>query len=115
MHSIKFLFIVLVTLVLITDKSYSQINNPYEKEWKKVDDLSNKDLPGSAFVLVKLIYNKAKKERQDAQIIKSLIYMAGLQSEVREDNEIKSILEIEKEVLLNKEPATSILKSLLAG
>ncbi len=56
----------------------------------------------------------AKKEKQDAQVIKALVYMTGLQSENREDNEIFSIAEIEKEIATAKEPVSSILKSLLA-
>ena len=40
--------------------------------------------------------------------------MTGLQSENREDNEVHSIREIEKEIVGSKEPVTSILKSLLA-
>ena len=42
----------------------------------------------SAFAEVKKIYALAKKEKQDAQIIKALVYMAGLQRETREDNEM---------------------------
>ena len=40
--------------------------------------------------------------------------MAGLQQENREDNELFSISEIEKETSISKEPVTSIFKSLLA-
>ena len=40
--------------------------------------------------------------------------MTGLQSENRENNEIFSIKEIEKEIAGSKEPVTSILNSLLA-
>ena len=40
--------------------------------------------------------------------------MTGLQSENREDNEVLSIREIEKEIIGSKEPVTSILNSLLA-
>ena len=40
--------------------------------------------------------------------------MTGLQSENREDNEVLSIREIEKEIITSKEPAASILNSLLA-
>ena len=43
------------------------------------------------FTEVKKIYQLAKKEKQDAQVIKSLVYMTGLQTENREDNEVFSI------------------------
>ena len=51
-------------------------------------------------------YTLAKKEKQDAQVIKSLVYMTGLQTENREDNEIFSIAEIEKEIAVSKEPVS---------
>ncbi|MBK5273230.1 MAG: alpha-2-macroglobulin, partial [Bacteroidia bacterium] len=64
---------------------------------------------------VKKIYALAKKEKQDAQIIKSLVYMSDLQQENRENNQVFSINEIEKEIAESNEPVTSILNGLLAG
>jgi len=86
----------------------------YEAAWKKVEAFVEKGLPKSALTETKKIYDLAKKEKQDAQVIKSLVYMTGLQSENREDNEVFSIAEIEKEISISKEPVSSILKSLLA-
>jgi TonB-dependent SusC/RagA subfamily outer membrane receptor len=87
----------------------------YEKEWQKVDELiSKKNLPESALAEVKKIYALAKKEKQDAQLIKAVVYLTGLQQENREDNEVVGIKEIEKEISANKEPVVSIFKSLLA-
>jgi hypothetical protein len=87
----------------------------YEKEWKKADDFVNKGLPKSALTEARKIYDLAKKENQNAQVIKALIYITGLQNENREENEILSIEEIEKEITVSKEPVVSLLKSLLAG
>jgi len=87
----------------------------YEQEWKKIDELiTKKKLPKSALAEVKKIYALAKKEKQDAQLIKAVVYMTGLQNETREENEALSIKEVEKEIAISKEPVTSILKSLLA-
>ena len=47
-------------------------------------------------------------------MIKALIYMTGLQSENRENNEMLSIREIESEIINSKQPVTSVLKSILA-
>jgi hypothetical protein len=87
----------------------------YDKEWKTVDDLVKKNLPKSALAEVKKIYTLAKKEKQDAQVIKSLLYIIDVQSETREENPDSSIMEIEKEILVSQEPVVSILNSLLAG
>jgi multidrug resistance efflux pump len=87
----------------------------YESDWKKIDELiQKKHLPKSALAEVKKLYIKAKAEKQDAQIIKALVYMGSLQQENREENQKLAIKEIENELPVHKEPAASILKSLLA-
>ena len=108
-----FLTVSLFSLFAMKAGSQQPIKN-YDNEWKKVDAFNKKELPKSALAEVKKIYVLAKKEKQDAQVIKSLVYMTGLQSENREDNEVFSIAEVEKEISLSKEPVTAILKSLLA-
>src|SRR5260221_1676454 len=119
MQSFKtFFLIVSLAGLFINTNGQNPIKN-YEKELKKVEELAKKNLPKSALAEVKKIYNLAKKDGsagspQDAQIIKSLVYMTGLQQENREDNEVLSINEIEKEITTSKEPVTSILNSLLA-
>jgi hypothetical protein len=105
---------ILIFALLGTNASSQQRVKSYEKEWKKVEEFVKKELPKSALAEVKKIYVLAKKEKQDAQIIKSLVYMTGLQDETRDDNEIFSISEIEKEITGSHEPAVSILNSLLA-
>ena len=42
----------------------------YEPEWKKIDSLAARGLTKTALAEVKKIYDKAKKEGQDAQVIK---------------------------------------------
>jgi hypothetical protein len=108
------LFAILCSILFSTRSSAQTIKN-YEAQWKKIDELiKKKNLPKSALEEVKKIYSLAKNEKQDAQVIKSLVYMVGLQQENREENEIQAIKEIEKEIAINKEPAASILRSLLA-
>ncbi len=108
-----FLFATLFSLFTMNANSQTAIKK-YEPEWKKAEDYVKKNLPKSALTEVKKIYQLAKKEKQDAQVIKALVYMTGLQTENREDNEVFSIAEIEKEIATSKEPVTAILNSLLA-
>lgn len=86
----------------------------YEQEWKKAETFAQKNLPKSALEQVKKIYVMAKSDKQDAQIIKSLLYIATLQSATRENNFQLSIKEFEKEILTAKQPARSILQSIVA-
>ncbi|HEY0059410.1 MAG TPA: MG2 domain-containing protein, partial [Flavisolibacter sp.] len=98
--------------------SFSRVfaqSGDYEAQWKKVDDLLfTKKLPQSALAEVKKIYEQAKKQSKTAQVIKALVYMTDIQDEIREENELKSIAEVEKEIATAKEPAASLLKNLLA-
>ena len=97
----------------MSSQSQPVIRN-YEKEWKNVDALAKKGLPKSALTEVQKIYALAKKDKQDAQVIKCLIYKMGLAAENTENNQELAIANLEKEVATSREPATSLLKSLLA-
>ncbi|MFL5810565.1 MAG: alpha-2-macroglobulin family protein, partial [Flavisolibacter sp.] len=97
------------------ENASGQVKN-YEAQWKKIDELVQKNqLPKSALAEVKKIYTQAKAEKQDAQVIKALVYMIRLQEENQEDAELLSIKQIEKEIPTSKEPAASILNNLLAN
>ena len=59
---------------------FAQLKNNYEQQWKKIDSLiTKKGLTQSALDEVDKIYASAKKEKNDAQVIKSLLYRMGLQ------------------------------------
>src|SRR6185436_14892104 len=108
-----FLLISLSALMMMNAHGQGPVKK-YDAAWKKVESLVGKSLPQSALAEVKKIYQLAKKEKQDAQIIKSLLYIAGLQAENRENNEVFSIKEVEKEIAGSKDPVSSIFNSLLA-
>ncbi|MBI3137807.1 MAG: alpha-2-macroglobulin [Sphingobacteriales bacterium] len=116
MQQLRNLFLLLPLIcVLVMNSNSQQPVKTYEKEWKKVTDLSQKALPKSALAEVKKIYTLAKKDKQEVQVIKSLVYIAELQSVTREENEPLSISEMEKELKQVTEPGSSILKSIVAG
>lgn len=106
---------ILIFICLIRSGSAQMPVKNYAAQWKKVESFIEKELPKSALEEVRNIYAMAKREKQDAQVIKSLVYIMDLQQQTREDNEIQSIAEIEKEIVASKEPVTSLLKSMLAG
>lgn len=88
----------------------------YDSLWKKVIELSDKKgLPKSALAEVNRIYALAKKEKQEAQVIKALVYRITLE-EKNNDNDAseKAIQVLEKEAATATEPARSILYSILA-
>ena len=110
------IFLSLSTLFCMsaTNSSGQSPVKKYEKEWKAVQAQLDKRLPASALAEVKKIYALAKKEKQEAQVIKALAYQLTLQSENREDNDLASIREVENEIKTAVQPARSILNSLLA-
>ena len=115
MHLFRKNILILFISCLFGSLAYTQtpVKN-YEKEWKKVEEFTKKNLPKSALIDVKKIYSLAKTDKQDAQIIKSLVYMVDLQSENRENNDVLSIKEMEKEIIASSQPAKSVLQSLVA-
>jgi hypothetical protein len=86
----------------------------YEEQWKRVTAFVQKSRPASALKEVKMIYEQAKKDKQEVQVIKALIYMNNLQSENQENSELLSISNLEGEIINSNEPAKSILQNILA-
>jgi hypothetical protein len=109
-------FVVLLTLTFFSMRAFSQEQvKTYNAQWKIVDAYLLKALPQSALQEVKKIHLLAKKDKQEAQVIKATLYMIDLQNETRENPEIAAIQELEKEISESSEPAKSILNSLLAN
>ncbi|MET0462468.1 MAG: alpha-2-macroglobulin family protein [Chitinophagaceae bacterium] len=111
--SLLTLFAALFSLIAMNSNSQTPVKN-YDPAWKKVEGFVNKNLPASALAEVKKIYELAKKEKQEAQVIKSLIYITSLQEQTRENNTVLSISEIEKEIPGTSGTTKALLNSLLA-
>jgi uncharacterized protein YfaS (alpha-2-macroglobulin family) len=87
----------------------------YDKEWKQVDSFIKKaGLTESALTAVNNIYSLAKKEGNDAQVIKALLYRAELQQYKEEEAVKKNILQLETEITASKEPVRAVLQSITA-
>jgi uncharacterized protein YfaS (alpha-2-macroglobulin family) len=109
------IFLVLCSLFLITATAQQKMNT-YEKAWKKIDSLIQvKGLPQSALTEVNKIYTQAKQEKNDAQLIKALIYRAQLRDIKEEEPQYGTIKELEAEAAKVTEPARSILQSITAS
>lgn len=68
----------------------------------------------SALAEVNKIYTVAKKEKNDAQMIKALLFRMNLQQAKEENAGQKNIWELEKEINSASEPARSVLASIAA-
>jgi len=90
------------------------MKDDYKKLWFKADSLQSKGLPESAIEVVKIIYTKAKTENSTDNFIKAVIYKLKLEAEVSEDDYIKEIGDLDKEIAEAHFPAKPILQSMSA-
>src|SRR5664279_2486240 len=89
----------LTSVILICYQSfYGQSSFPYESEWKLIDSLINKkNLPKSALTEVNKVWAAAKKDKDEAQWVKAIIYQNQLLS--FEDRNINQVVTgFEKEI-----------------
>ena len=106
----------LVTVCLIVSLVTAQITpGDYRTSWKKIDSLIHKKgLTESALAELNKLYTLAKKEKNEPQIIKALLYRMNLQQMKEEDATQKIIAELESEIAAASEPSRSILASIAA-
>jgi hypothetical protein len=87
----------------------------YPSRWKKIDSLlSVKELTQSALKEVNALYLLAKKEKNDPQLIKSLVYRLRLEEITKTDAAKLNIYAWEKEASAMSQPASAVLTSILA-
>ncbi|HEY0676763.1 MAG TPA: hypothetical protein VGD17_00705 [Chitinophagaceae bacterium] len=111
----KILSVTFLAITIITT-AYGQTKPAnYEADWRRVDSLfQQRGLTRSALDGVQRIYAKAKKENNQPQLIKALIYRINLQQNIQEKGIIEGIYDLEKETAASEEPVRSILRSILA-
>ena len=112
------LFIVLSAFLIV---SFTHLNiygqdkgKLYEKEWKTVDSLDRLGLPKSALEIVEKIYKKAKNEKNNDQILKSVFYRMKYVN-ASEENAFSILLhDIEQEISESTFPNRNVLHSIKA-
>ncbi len=88
----------------------------YDDAWKKVDELiTEKGLPRSAADEVQKIYERAKKEKNNGQLTRALIYQVNLAAPLAENGAEESIRKIEAEIKTAQPPVRQILQSVAAN
>jgi uncharacterized protein YfaS (alpha-2-macroglobulin family) len=89
-------------------------DNDYPKEWAEIDSFAQKALPKSALEKVIALHERAKKDKNDAQIIKTIIYRENFQNQTEEGSWDKSVSRLEKELLTADFPVKPLLQTMLA-
>ena len=103
--------LILLTIVLT---AFYPSDNGFNKLWKKAENYQKKGLPKSAIKVVDEIYTLAKKENNNPQVVKVLLFKAGLISSFEEDYLVKSIKTFEQETENAETPEKQILYTLTA-
>ncbi len=86
----------------------------YEKEWQRVDSLAGKGLYKSALDLSNQITDRAKKENNNAQIVKGLIHRFKFSQMFQENSADFAIYDLQNELKTAKFPLAPVLHSMLA-
>jgi hypothetical protein len=86
----------------------------YGDLWKKTDSLANLGLTRSVLDVVKVIYDKAKKENNAPQFVKAVIYKLKFESYITEDDYVKAISDLTEEAKVAKYPVKPVMHSVLA-
>jgi len=102
----------LLILLSVLLTAFYAPGNGFDKLWKKVENYQKKGLPKSAIKVVDEIYTVAKKEHNNPQVLKALIFKASLVSSHEEDYLVKSINTFEQEMASVETPEKQILYSL---
>ena len=108
-------FLASIVLLFTYSLTAQQKMTNYDKKWKAIDSLINKKgLTQSALQEVNTLYTLAKKEQQQAQLIKALVYKASLQQSTDEAADAKTFTQWQAEIAGAEAPASALLQSILA-
>ncbi len=108
--------ILLTSVILLSYQVFfGQSGFPYEKEWKLIDSLTNmKNLPKSALTEVGKVYAAGKKDKNEAQWVKAIIYKNHLQSIDDNRNISQVIADLNYEIDSAPPRVAALLKSMEA-
>jgi hypothetical protein len=114
--ALLFAFTTFISDAGFRNKIIIEINSDgdFDKAWKKVDSLQNKGLTRSALEVVEQIYEAAKKNKNQPQIVKSFIHKLKFTNYTEEDSQKKIINQVKEEIENASFPNDAILNSILA-
>lgn len=103
-------------LLCIAGFLVSAQTDDYDHRWRVVDSLTDqKGLPVSALQEVNTIYSLARREKNEGQLIKALIYRIRLEQQKSEAGLPAAIKEMERQVDSSSGAVKAILENMLAG
>lgn len=105
----------ILSIIFFSQMIYAQETPAsYEELWSQVLKLEKDNYTKSALKVVETIRSKAKKEQNNTQLIKSLLFSSKYALILEEDAELSIINKFKEEISLAEFPAKNILESYLA-
>ncbi len=111
----KTLFVLQILILTVTMGSAQSSKDSYDVLWKKVGQLENDDLTQSALKQVRAISEKAKKEKNAEQNVKTLLYTSKYALTLEENAQLNIINEFRSEIEKAEFPTKNVLESYLAN
>ena len=108
------LMLTLFLAIFISTQACAQQPSNFDKSWKEIESLKKQGLPQSAIKLVDKIYQQAKSDNNQPQLIKAVLYKMSLLGDYTEDHKENAIHELLSTLKSSKTPEKEILHSLLA-
>ena len=107
---------VLIFIIFFSQMANAQQNNEsYETLWKKIQKYENEGLTKSALGVAETISEKAKKEKNSPQIVKSLLFISKYALTLEENAQLKIISDFKTEIANTTSPTKNVLESYLAN
>ncbi len=111
----KIIYILPIIILTVTMGHAQNQNDSYDALWKRVGLLEKDDLTKSALKEVQAISEKAKKEKNSAQIVKTLLYTSKYALTLEEDAQLNIVNEFRSEIEKAEFPTKNVLESYLAN
>lgn len=118
MKALHFSFVSFLVSLFSIGVLQAQDGDNYSAYWRTIDSLEGVGQPKTALEKTEALYKKIKQDnsnvKQNAQLIKTIIYLNKYQAQLEEDGLAKAIGRFEKEIAVASEPVKSILQSMTA-
>lgn len=111
----KIISILQILILTLTMGHAQSSNDSYDVLWKKVGQLENDDLTQSALKQVQAISQKAKKEKNAEQRVKTLLYTSKYALTLEEDAQLNIVNKFRSEIENAEFPTKNVLESYLAN
>ncbi|MDY7394461.1 carboxypeptidase-like regulatory domain-containing protein [Aureibaculum sp. 2210JD6-5] len=105
---------ILTMIILFSTTLKAQTPDNYSEDWYKVESFEIEGLPKSALEIVEKIYQKAKKDKNNPQLIKTLLYKSKFALTLEEDAQLEIINRLKEEKSSLPFPAKNMLESIIA-